>query len=73
MWAGVAHFRIFGQPAQDAHRLSRERYTAGRDSFLVLLDAQRTLYAAQQALIAARFADQVNRVTLYRVLGGGWK
>lgn len=39
----------------------------------VLLDAQRTLYAAEQGLIAKRLAEQANRVTLYKVLGGGWK
>ena len=49
------------------------RYDAGCDSFLVLLDAQRTLYAAQQALVETRLAEQANRVTLYKVLGGGWR
>lgn len=58
--------------AQRAEALSRARYEAGVDGFLVLLDAQRTLFAAQQALIATQRAEQVNRVTLYRVLGGGW-
>lgn len=61
------------QAAERTHRLSKERYDRGRDSYLVLLDAQRTLYAAQQGLVAARLAEQSNRVVLYRVLGGGWK
>ena len=59
--------------ASEADRLSRARYEAGRDSYLVLLEAQRTLYVAQQALIATRLAEQANRVTLYKVLGGGWQ
>lgn len=59
--------------AAQVHRLSQARYEAGRDSFLVLLDAQRTLYVAEQGLIAARLAEQVNRATLYKVLGGGWQ
>lgn len=59
--------------AAQVHQLSQARYEAGRDSFLVLLDAQRTLYSAEQGLIAARLAEQVNRVTLYKVLGGGWR
>lgn len=59
--------------ASQAQELSRSRYEAGADSFLVLLDAQRTLYAAEQALVAARLAEQSNRVTLYKALGGGWK
>jgi outer membrane protein, multidrug efflux system len=61
------------EAATQAHELSKARYEAGRDSFLVFLDAQRTLYAAQQSLVTTRLAEQSNRVTLYRVLGGGWK
>ena len=53
--------------------LSLARYEAGRDSYLVRLEAQRTLYVAQQALITTRLAEQSNRVTLYKVLGGGWQ
>ncbi|MFC5458924.1 efflux transporter outer membrane subunit [Massilia niabensis] len=60
------------QAAERTHRLSKERYDRGRDSYLVLLDAQRTLYAAQQGLVAAQLAEQSNRIVLYRVLGGGW-
>jgi len=59
--------------ATQAQDLSRARYDAGADSFLVLLDAQRTLYAAQQALVATRLAEQSKRVTLYKAVGGGWK
>jgi multidrug efflux system outer membrane protein len=55
-----------------AHELSRARYERGVDNFLNLLDAQRSLYAAQQGLVGAQLAEQVNRVTLYKVLGGGW-
>lgn len=58
--------------ATSAERLSRARWEAGRDSYLVQLDAQRTLYGAQQGLISTRLAEQGNRVTLYQVLGGGW-
>ena len=61
------------EAATRAEHLSRLRYQAGRDSYLGLLDAQRTLYAAQQGLLATRFSRQTNRLTLYKVLGGGWK
>lgn len=56
---------------QEAHRLSTLRYTKGIDSYLGVLDAQRSLYGAEQGLIALRLADLANRVTLYKVLGGG--
>lgn len=58
--------------AERAHRLSKARYDRGLDSYLILLDAQRTMYSARQGLIAAQLAEQDNRVRLYRVLGGGW-
>lgn len=65
--------RALVDAAASAEQLSRERYRAGYDSYLVQLDAQRTLYAAQQGLISTGLAEQTNRVTLYKVLGGGWK
>ena len=58
--------------AQRAEQLSKARYDAGYDSYLTLLDAQRTRYAAQQGLVAARLAEQANRMTLYSAMGGGW-
>jgi len=57
--------------ANDSVRLSRARYGAGIDSSLTLLDAQRTLYTAQQGLIGARLARATNLATLYKSLGGG--
>ena len=58
--------------ATKAYELSLARYQAGRDSFLTQLIDQRAMYAAQQVLIETRLAELVNRVTLYKVLGGGW-
>lgn len=58
---------------QAAFRLSDARYKGGADSYLGLLDAQRSLYLAEQELIIVRLADAANRVTLYKVLGGGWQ
>ena len=55
----------------ETYRLSNARYTKGIDSYLSVLDAQRSLYAAQQGLISIRLAQLANMVTLYKVLGGG--
>lgn len=55
----------------DAYRLSNERYTRGVDSYLGVLDAQRSLYAAEQGLVVFRLAKLTNQVRLYAVLGGG--
>jgi len=56
-----------------SYRLSEARYRRGVDSYLVVLDAQRSLYAAQLSLITARLQQAANAVTLYAVLGGGWR
>jgi multidrug efflux system outer membrane protein len=73
---GTVNRRIAAQQslvdaAAETYRLSRMRYIQGIDSYLGVLDAQRSLYGAQQGLIALRLAGIVNQVTLYRVLGGG--
>jgi multidrug efflux system outer membrane protein len=55
----------------ETYRLSQSRYIRGIDSYLSVLDAQRSLYGAEQVLIVLRLARIVNTVTLYKVLGGG--
>lgn len=57
--------------SQRSYTLADARYRAGLDGHLPVLDAQRSLFAAEQALIALRLQDASNRVTLYQVLGGG--
>ncbi len=56
----------------EGFRLSEARYKGGVDSYLGVLDAQRTLYSAELELIGVRLADASNRVALYKALGGGW-
>jgi len=53
------------------YHLSSVRYEKGIDDYFGVLDAQRSLYAAQQELIAVRLAEAANRVRLYAALGGG--
>lgn len=69
--------RLQGQVAvvtasQQSADLALARFRGGADSFLSVLDAQRTLYSAQQALINLQLTEQSNRITLYKALGGGW-
>jgi multidrug efflux system outer membrane protein len=59
------------EASAESYRLSNARYERGIDSYLRVLDAQRSLYGAQQGLIAIRLARLTNLVTLYKVLGGG--
>jgi multidrug efflux system outer membrane protein len=53
------------------YRLSNVRYEKGSDIYLNVLDAQRSLYSAQQGLIATRLVNLVNQIRLYTALGGG--
>ncbi len=53
--------------------LARLRYENGVASYLDLLDAQRSLFSARQAVIQTRLQLLQNQVLLYRALGGGWR
>jgi multidrug efflux system outer membrane protein len=57
--------------AAETFRMSNARYTRGLDSYLGVLDAQRSLYTAKQGLVALRMAKLANQVRLYAALGGG--
>lgn len=53
--------------------LATQRYTAGLTDFLSVLDAERSLYAAQDQLVQSdRFVSE-DLVALYKALGGGWE
>lgn len=51
--------------------LARTRYREGVVSYLEVLDAERNLFAAEQALLQVRRAEVSNLVALYVALGGG--
>ena len=58
--------------ATEAFRLADARFKNGIDSYLVVLDAQRTLYTAQQSLVTLQLNDAASQLTLYKTMGGGW-
>ncbi|WP_066482479.1 MULTISPECIES: efflux transporter outer membrane subunit [unclassified Sphingomonas] len=55
---------------RDAAQLARERYRRGLDTFLTVLDAERTSYASRQSAITAQAEVARARVALYRAVGG---
>jgi multidrug efflux system outer membrane protein len=59
------------QALADTYHLANSRYDKGIDSYLGVLDAQRSLFAAQQVLVLLRFQERASQVRLYAVLGGG--
>lgn len=52
--------------------LTEARYRAGSDDLLSLLDAQRSLFQAQDSLVQQRLSRLNAAVDLYKALGGGW-
>jgi multidrug efflux system outer membrane protein len=51
--------------------LARRRYSEGVVAYIEVLDAERNLFAAEQALLQVRRAQVSNLVSLYVALGGG--
>ena len=62
------------QTAAERRRLQLAdlRYRNGVASYLDLLDAQRSLFALQQADVQVRLSQRMNQINLYKALGGGW-
>ena len=58
---------------QRATNLSTLLYSEGLTDFLNVLDAQRSLYASQNALIQSEQTVSTNLIALYKALGGGWE
>jgi len=52
--------------------LATDRYTSGLESFLAVLDAQRSLYAAEDLLVQSEGNAVVSLIAVYKSLGGGW-
>jgi NodT family efflux transporter outer membrane factor (OMF) lipoprotein len=58
--------------ARRALQLAEVRYRAGADDLLTVLDAQRTLFQAEDQLAQIRLARLQASVGLFKALGGGW-
>jgi multidrug efflux system outer membrane protein len=61
------------QAEETRFRLADLRFQNGASSYLDVLEAQRALFQVQQAVVVVQAAQQQNLVSLYKVLGGGWK
>jgi NodT family efflux transporter outer membrane factor (OMF) lipoprotein len=59
--------------SQIAFDIAQARYREGVDNFLVVLDAQRSLYQSRDQLQQTRLQQLLQLVALYRALGGGWE
>ncbi|HKY02139.1 MAG TPA: efflux transporter outer membrane subunit [Burkholderiales bacterium] len=59
--------------ASRALRLSEVRYREGADDLLSVLDAQRSLFLAQEQLALVQLSRLQASVSLFKALGGGWQ
>jgi multidrug efflux system outer membrane protein len=64
--------RALEASAAESLRLARMRYETGIDSFLQVQNAEVNLYATQQTFLQTGMESLLNRVELYKALGGGW-
>lgn len=71
--ARVVHLTTSVEQALAAERLAGERYRTGLDTYITVLDSQRSAFQAQSELLAARRLRLENRVDLYLALGGGFE
>ena len=55
-----------------AVQMANELYVKGLNDFLNVLDAQRSLYSAENDLAQSEAVMASNMVSLYKALGGGW-
>ena len=61
------------EQARRALRLAEIRYREGVDDLLTVLDAQRTLFQAEDQLAQIRLSRLQAAIGLFKALGGGWK
>ena len=58
---------------EEAVRIAQGEYAQGLVALLDVIEVQRNLYTAQDALAQADQAVSSNLVALYKALGGGWE
>ena len=71
-WDQLEAMRALEATAAEALRLANLRYETGVDSFLQVQNAEVNLYSVQQAFLQVGMESLINRVALYKALGGGW-
>jgi NodT family efflux transporter outer membrane factor (OMF) lipoprotein len=61
------------EQARRALRLAEIRYREGADDLLIVLDAQRTLFQAEDQRAQIRLSRLLASLGLFKALGGGWQ
>jgi len=66
------HLRRLIVAAQEAFEISQLQYRQGAADLLTVLQAQLTLFSAQDQLVQTTLANRQAAIHLYEALGGGW-
>jgi multidrug efflux system outer membrane protein len=69
----LEHVNASAQASATAARLARTRFDGGIADFLTVLDTERTLLEAEDALAQSRTDTATSLVAVYKALGGGWQ
>ncbi len=72
-WKTLTQLKDVVMVREKAFEIARLRYEAGEDSFLSLIDAERSLNDARINLILSQERLLTNLTALYKALGGEWK
>jgi NodT family efflux transporter outer membrane factor (OMF) lipoprotein len=59
--------------SQESLRLANQLYANGLSNFINVLDAERSLYQAQDQLVQSERTVSTDLISLYKALGGGWE
>jgi outer membrane protein TolC len=59
--------------SEESLRLANQLYANGLANFINVLDAERSLYQAQDALVQSDKTVTTDVIALYKSLGGGWE
>jgi multidrug efflux system outer membrane protein len=66
------HLRRLIDAAQEAFEISQLQYRQGAADLLTVLQAQQTLFSAQDQLVQTMLSNRQAAIHLYEALGGGW-
>ncbi len=72
-WQTLKALEAAKKTRQEGFRIAKLRYKEGEEDFLSILDSERSLVLAEDAVIQSEIALLTHLTTLYKALGGGWQ
>lgn len=72
-WRTMSHLKRSEKARRKARTIAKYQYEAGQESFIHLLDAERSLIDSQDKVIQSETQILLNLAQLYKALGGGWE